>query len=173
VLPVSTLDVDDIEQDLRELASQKEGFERPEKLAGSLRVVLDLSSVLEVAGPDRTSPVARVLAFRTVLRTAVDQIMREETRAIVSIYLFLLTEEELVALNLDPGLRRAGLGERCTAIENRFLISRFRGELDIGEKPELTQTPDVPPQPLGIQLTPSQLCSADEWTNGEYSMLTT
>jgi hypothetical protein len=110
------LDVEALENDLSLLAHQKSGFERPEALMAGLQVLLSLKAVVQVAGAMQDSRAARVAALRTVLRQVVDRIASESTRRTVSIYFFLLTEDELEALGLNRTLTQASLGERRQAI---------------------------------------------------------
>lgn len=157
-IPEATSDVEAIERDLRALGEHRGGFDNPQPLADKLRCVLELRSVVEASGTTANSRVARVAALRSVLRGALRLINSESTRTVAGVLLFLLDDEELATLGVDPVVARGRLHtDRRPAIARLLRISvdalrkteepRVRA-LVAGElmRYELQTTDRVPPQ---------------------------
>ena len=111
VLP-GKLEVVAIEEELRILARQADGFENSKALASRLDRLLALSCVEEAAKPNEGSPAARVVALKQVLEAVVASISHNEIRAAAAVYFF-----------LDDQLSEQTLRARRQAIEGALGIS--------------------------------------------------
>ena len=84
-----------IDEELRLLARQNDGFENPKALAAKLNLLLDLSCVKEAAISNRNSSAARVIGLQQVLSTVIGRISDEGMRRAATIYFFLEDPAEL------------------------------------------------------------------------------
>jgi hypothetical protein len=106
-----TPDVEQLEQDLAQLARHRLGFQHPTALVG-LRHLLGLAVVEREAGENADLPEARVLALRPVLQTTIARVRSAVTREALEIYLFLDAKR--------PELRSSTLSARRTEIVRRL-----------------------------------------------------
>jgi len=106
-----TPDVEQLEQDLAQLARHRLGFQHPTALTG-LRHLLGLAVVEREAGYNADLPEARVLALRPVLQTVIARVRNPTTREALQIYFFLDSER--------PELRSSTLSARRTEIVRRL-----------------------------------------------------
>jgi hypothetical protein len=97
-----TPDVEQLEQDLAQLARHRLGFQHPTALTG-LRHLLGLAVVEREAGYNADLPEARVLALRPVLQKVITRVRNPTTREALQIYFFLDDEP------LNYGPRRSPL----------------------------------------------------------------
>lgn len=104
-------DVEQLEQDLAQLARHRLGFQHPTALVG-LRHLLALSVVEREAGTNADLPEARVLALRSVLQAAIARVRNATTREALEIYFFLDATR--------PELRSSTLSARRTEIVRRL-----------------------------------------------------
>ncbi|MEA2151108.1 MAG: hypothetical protein QOD69_2938, partial [Solirubrobacteraceae bacterium] len=106
-----TPDVEQLEQDLSQLARHRLGFQHPTALTG-LRHLLGLAVVEREAGYNADLPEARVLALRPVLQKVIARVRNPTTREALQIYFFLDNER--------PELRSSTLSARRTEIVRRL-----------------------------------------------------
>lgn len=106
-----TPDVEQLEQDLAQLARHRLGFQHPTALTG-LRHLLGLAVVEREAGDNADLPEARVLALRPVLQKVIARVRNQTTREALQIYFFLDSER--------PELRSSTLSARRTEIVRRL-----------------------------------------------------
>ena len=104
-------DIQDLDEDLAQLARHRLGFQRPGALI-ELRHLLSLSVIEKEAGAHFDIPEARVLALRTVLETVIERMSNPTTRQALKI-LFFLDEQR-------PELRASTLSARRTEIVHRL-----------------------------------------------------
>ena len=86
-----TPDVEQLEQDLAQLARHRLGFQHPTALTG-LRHLLALAVVEREAGHNADLPEARVLALRPLLQKVIARVRNPTTREALQIYFFLDSE---------------------------------------------------------------------------------
>ena len=104
-------DIQQLDEDLAQLARHRFGFQRPGALTG-LRHLLALSAVEREAGVNSDIPEARVLALRAVLEATIERIRNVATRDALRIYFFLDRER--------PELRESTLSARRAEIVRRL-----------------------------------------------------
>ena len=104
-------DVEQLEQDLAQLARHRLGFQHPTALTG-LRHLLGLAVVEREAGYNADLPEARVLALRPVLQKVIARVRNPTTREALQIYFFLDSQR--------PELRSSTLSARRTEIVRRL-----------------------------------------------------
>jgi hypothetical protein len=154
----TTPDVEQLEQDLGQLARHRLGFQHPTALTG-LRHLLGLAVVERQAGENADLPEARVLALRPVLHAVIARVRNATTREALEIYFFLDTQR--------PELRSSTLSARRTEIVRRLpfqdeqwrrgLEDRFRailaGELHSYEvEHRLASQSALPPGTVPVRL---------------------
>jgi hypothetical protein len=151
-------DVEQIEQDLAQLARHRLGFQHPDALT-ELHHLLSLLVVEHAAGDNADLPEGRVLALRSVLQTVIARVRNATSRRALEIYFFLDPERQ--------ELRSSTLSARRTEIVRRLpfhdeqwrrgLEDRFRailaGELHSYElEHRLTTHSTVPPGTVPVKL---------------------
>jgi hypothetical protein len=104
-------DVEQLEQDLAQLARHRLGFQNASALTG-LRHLVGLVVVERQAGDNADLPEARVLALRSVLQAAVARVRNATTREALKIYFFLDDQQ--------PELRSSTLSARRNEIVRRL-----------------------------------------------------
>lgn len=157
-MPSDMPDVEQLEQDLAQLARHRLGFQRATALT-ALRHLLSLVVVERQAGDNADLPEARVLALRSVLQAAIARVRNATTREALEIYFFLDTQR--------PELRSSTLSARRTEIVRRLpfqdeqwrrgLEDRFRailaGELHSYElEHRLASQSTVPPGTVPVRI---------------------
>jgi hypothetical protein len=129
-VPADLADVEQLEQELAQLARHRLGFQRPSALT-DLRYLLALKLVEREAGANADLPEARVLALRSVLRAAIARVRNPTTRDALRIYFFL--DDERPALRASTlSARRAEIVRRLPFQEEQWrrgLEGRFRAIL--------------------------------------------
>ncbi len=109
------LNAEALEQELKHLAHQKEGFERPEAVAAKLNLLLSLDSVVAASGSSGDSRHGRVFGLRSVLEVVITRLPNSSTQAAARIYFFLDEGQEH-----EEDLRLVKLEDRRSAIEDRL-----------------------------------------------------
>lgn len=157
-----SIDVEGLAEDLKILAKHRDGFDRPEPLAKTLKYVLDLSCVKTSAAPHEKSLVARVLALRSVLAVVTDRIENAETSDAAKVLMFvegggIENEEPLCALNHESRreLIEESQGKKADTFRTRsepHVIAVIAGELALYES-ETKKSGPVPTIPHTTKVT--------------------
>jgi hypothetical protein len=162
-------DIQDLDEDLAQLARHRLGFQRPGALV-ELQHLLALSVVEREAGPHFDIPEARVLALRSILETVIERLSNQTTRQALRI-LFFLDDRR-------PELRASTLSARRTEIVHRLpfqdeqwrrgLEDRFRallaGELRSYEiEHRLAHMSVLPPDTVYPAPTPAHFDELESW----------
>lgn len=154
-------DVEQLDQDLAQLARHRLGFQRPGALT-CLRHLLSLTTVEREAGSNADLPEARVLALRSVLHATISRVRNATTREALEVYFFLdTTRPELRASTLSA--RRAEIVRRLPFQDEQWrrgLEDRFRailaGELHSYElEHRLASQSSVPPGMVPVRVVRS------------------
>jgi len=160
-VPQDLADVEQLEQDLAQLARHRLGFQRPSALT-DLRHLLELRLVEREAGANADLPEARVLALRSVLRAAIARVRNPTTRQALQIYFF-VDDERSAPQASTLSARRAEIVRRLPFQDEQWrrgLEDRFRailaGELHSYElEHRLASESALPPGtvPVGVART--------------------